>query len=395
MGNIKSLKFDNNDSLDKLASYEILRMTKKERCKYTNVASCEKNIVLLLELFTDIASDASRGEAFINAVKNVYNRIDSSTHNPMILNIKPIGMESMKAGAIYNKEIQEQAEKEAQQDLLKTVAKYYVKVAHVFSFVTIILESKFLSNEKLLKKYIHTFEDLYYDADFDKEKNIFLSKSLDAEGHYNEDLTRFCNVLDEYASTHKTHKQKMSERIKNFSSIGLNDFHLRNETINVDKTAIQNMSSKEEYKGVKAHCLAIRIENIKKYIAELRGIMMENDGIKMELMAELNKMFYDAVDSDYPQPDAKVRDAKMINPELTYNELVHILKRIKITLNKHLANYDNRMDEILKMYQLFVEQLMLKTTKGQLKFLESQLHKESVGGQAESTRTSEPIIPAR
>jgi hypothetical protein len=236
---------------------------------------------------------------------------------------------------IYNRIIHDDSERRSNaNDVTKynEVAKFYVKISHIYSFLHLIIKSNvFFEFDNLIKDYFHIFDDLYYDYDYDFDKNKFMGLSLDMQNKYNENI-KLMNFRD---------------GITTFSSITLADFN--------DDTDNTSSHISKDMKGI----------SIKQYALKIKKII----GIKLKHLKKL-KQIKDGVLFIYSKDPITNEKIKQINNHLTLRDIENLIINIKNIINQLIIIEKEEMNDIIKLKQAIIEKQLLDTTISQISYLE-------------------------
>lgn len=290
--------------LDYIASYYITDLTNKRRKELMNKSFCKeltnKIAIILKSTFENVNKETKI--MFMNGFKK---RIGQNIN--LIDNL----------------------------DNYKNVAKYYVKIAHIYAFIQYLLNSAMFDFNNIVDNFIHIFEDLYYDCDFDLKKKQFLSVSND--NRYSNDLASLISGLE----------------IENTKS------HFNDITANmILDTNIKPKKQKTE-EGC-ATCEGNEDILFIKYGAVLKLMLMQNKKVKNDLLDILDNIIIFVID---PKTHKKV---STINKLISFRDIEIIINKIKKIFDELINDYETNIFELVKLKQAIVEEIIFYSTVNQI-----------------------------
>ena len=185
--------------------------------------------------------------------------------------------------------------------------------------------------------------NLYYDSDFDHNKNIFTKMSDKMKKKYHHDLKEFYKTF--------TQSNSMPEHIQSFSDIKLN-----------------NYSSEEVLEGGKTR------ENlviIKEYAKNLKKMIKNVNKIQQKLLDILEKIFIYDTDPEFPDNEKIIR----ISPQLTEKILQNYINTSRQLIVQLYIDCEEDFLEGVKIYEALIENITFHTSLSQLEHLHEELLK--------------------
>ena len=185
--------------------------------------------------------------------------------------------------------------------------------------------------------------NLYYDSDFDHNKNIFTKMSDKMKKKYHHDLKEFYKTF--------TQSNYMPEHIQSFSDIKLN-----------------NYSSEEVLEGGKTR------ENlviIKEYAKNLKKMIKNVNKIQQKLLDILEKIFIYDTDPEFPDNEKIIR----ISPQLTEKILQNYINTSRQLIVQLYIDCEEDFLEGVKIYEALIENITFHTSLSQLEHLHEELLK--------------------
>jgi hypothetical protein len=187
----------------------------------------------------------------------------------------------------------------------------------------------------IVDNFIHIFEDLYYDCDFDLKKKQFLSVSND--NRYSNDLASLISGLE----------------IENTKS------HFNDITANmILDTTIKPKKQKTE-EGC-ATCEGNEDILFIKYGAVLKLMLMQNKKVKNDLLDILDNIIIFVID---PKTHKKV---STINKLISFRDIEIIINKIKKIFDELINDYETNIFELVKLKQAIVEEIIFYSTVNQI-----------------------------
>jgi hypothetical protein len=183
--------------------------------------------------------------------------------------------------------------------------------------------------------------NLYYDSEFDHNKNTFTKMSDKMKKKYNHDLKEFYKTF--------TQSNSMPENIKSFSDIKLN-----------------NYSPEELLEGGR------RRENlviIKEYATNLRKMIKNVNKIQKKLLDILDKIFIYDKDPEFPDNEEIIR----ISPHLTEKILQDYINISRQLIVQLYIDCEEDFLEGVKIYEALIENITFHTSLSQLEHLNEEL----------------------
>lgn len=193
--------------------------------------------------------------------------------------------------------------------------------------------------------------NLYYDTDYDPMTGEFNGMTEHSKKRYFHDLKLFYKSF--------TQQNEMPINIQYFSDIKLNNY--KNEEINSTISNILNHGDELS----DHHIVQEYARNIKKMIHKI-------ESIQKKLLEILNKVFV-LVDD----PEDKTSQTIRISPILTEKLLQHYINETRKYIVDLYINCEDDFVEGIKLYEAFVENILLQTTQEQIKNLENKLNEEN------------------
>jgi hypothetical protein len=183
--------------------------------------------------------------------------------------------------------------------------------------------------------------NLYYDSEFDHNKNTFTKMSDKMKKKYNHDLKEFYKTF--------TQSNSMPENIKSFSDIKLN-----------------NYSPEDLLEGGR------RRENlviIKEYATNLRKMIKNVNKIQKKLLDILDKIFIYDKDPEFPDNEEIIR----ISPHLTEKILQDYINISRQLIVQLYIDCEEDFLEGVKIYEALIENITFHTSLSQLEHLNEEL----------------------
>ncbi len=194
--------------------------------------------------------------------------------------------------------------------------------------------------------------NLYYDSDYDPVTGEFNGMTEHSKKRYDRDLKLFYKSF--------TQQHEMPINIQHFSDIKLNDPSLSNIS------SFSSSSSPLQIGGMSNdHIVQEYAKNIRKMIRKIKSI-------QKELLKILNKVFV-VVDDPEDETSQTVR----ISPILTEKILQHYIDETRKYIVDLYINCEDDFVEGIKLYEAFVENILLQTTQEQIKSLENKLNEHT------------------
>ena len=194
-----------------------------------------------------------------------------------------------------------------------------------------------LNNEEGIPELIN----LYYDYGFDHNKNTFTKMSDKMKKKYNHDLKEFYKTF--------TQSNSMPANIKTFSDIKLNSYS----------------SEEDVQEGGKRKNLVI----MKEYATNLRNMIKNVNKIQKKLLDILDKIFVYDKDPEFPDNEEIIR----ISPNLTEKLLQTYINTSRQLIVQLYIDCENDFLEGVKIYEAIIENITFHTSLSQLEKLHEEL----------------------
>jgi hypothetical protein len=202
--------------------------------------------------------------------------------------------------------------------------------------------------------------NLYYDTDYDPVTGEFNGMTEHSRKRYDHDLKLFYKSF--------TQQHEMPINIQHFSDIKLNDPSLSN----LSNPSLSNLSSfSSSYSPLQIGGMS-NDHIVQEYAKNIRKMIRKIESIQKELLKILNKVFV-VVDDPEDETSQTVR----ISPILTEKLLQHYIDETRKYIVDLYINCEDDFVEGIKLYEAFVENILLQTTQEQIKSLENKLNEDN------------------
>ena len=195
--------------------------------------------------------------------------------------------------------------------------------------------------------------NLYYDTDYDPVTGEFNGMTEHSKKRYDHDLKLFYKSF--------TQQDKMPINIQQFSDIKLNEINIPDNTF-ISNSTIPSSSPLQMGGMSNDHIIQEYAKNIRKMVRKI-------ESIQKKLLKILNKVFV-VVDDPEDETSQTVR----ISPILTEKLLQHYIDETRKYIVDLYINCEDDFVEGIKLYEAFVENILLQTTQEQIKSLENKLN---------------------
>jgi hypothetical protein len=201
--------------------------------------------------------------------------------------------------------------------------------------------------------------NLYYDTDYDPVTGEFNGMTEHSKKRYDHDLKLFYKSF--------TQQNDMPINIQHFSDIKLNEINIipDNNFINntIPNSTIPSSSFPLQIGGMSNDHI------VQEYAKNIRKMIRKIESIQKKLLEILNKVFV-VVDDPEDETSQTVR----ISPILTEKLLKHYIDETRKYIVDLYINCEDDFVEGIKLYEAFVENILLQTTQEQIKGLENKLN---------------------
>jgi hypothetical protein len=216
--------------------------------------------------------------------------------------------------------------------------------------------------------------NLYYDSDYDPVTGEFNGMTEHSKKRYDHDLKLFYKSF--------TQQNEMPVNIQHFSDIKLNDpslSSLSNPSLsNLSNPSLSNLSNLSNLSSFSSSSSPLQIGGmsndhiVQEYAKNIRKMVRRIQSIQKELLKILNKVFV-VVDDPEDETSQTVR----ISPILTEKILQHYIDETRKYIVDLYINCEDDFVEGIKLYEAFVENILLQTTQEQIKNLENKLNENT------------------
>ena len=194
---------------------------------------------------------------------------------------------------------------------------------------------------------IDKLADLYYDADYDFETGSFRGMSDDTKAAFQADLKRFYTAFTDAA--------EMPPEVKNFGDIKLRSFS-RSQLCQGSKAPF-----KQEVRG------SYKNKLFQDYATNLRE-MLDSINSRQELLLKvLNRLFVYVKD-----PADESKKVVRINPELNDAALQDIVVQTRTMITELYLGCESGFTRGVKLYEAIVEAQILETTQRQIATMKTE-----------------------
>ena len=414
----KQQKKDFKDVIDYIATYYILTMDFKSLSQLTDAEYCNKLVVLSSQIISDNFNDQE--VAYLAQRTNA--NINTNSNNDLV-NV-PDHLKFINSDTFTELDIQNQSTKKTKERVCIGIAKFYVKIAHVFASILMtinpvysyknddgeVVKSSLLDRDniprgvkrkiarmnicdnriKALKRgkgFKHASEDNKIlqpnVCDFNLDKETGLQKSLSDEPGIAELYQLYMDDKYDYSTGQFTGmsdatKEKFHDDLKSFykAFTGNNDMPNTIKTFADIKLRDFSKGCTSDTPGMAAK-LNSKIElpkddkRFEKYGQHLKDMIQRAADTQSKLLGVINKLFV-FVDNENPvNPELHTRKIR-VNPELNNNNIQAVVDETRNIIVELYIGCENDYLEGVKIYESLVEKIGVSTLGNQIDYLERE-----------------------
>lgn len=193
--------------------------------------------------------------------------------------------------------------------------------------------------------------DLYYDAEYDYQTGDFKGMTEETRKRFEEDLARFYTVF--------TGNEALPESIKKFSDIKLKDYSKICGNGENDKDTIFERESKSTTKE----------KLFADYAKNLKQMMASVNEKQQKLLEVINRLFVYVKD---PRESDSEKKVIRVNPELTDSGLQDLIEETRELIVELYLKCETDFAEGVKLYEAIVESRILETAQNQIETLKKE-----------------------